>query len=218
MAIDNLEKLRIYNNALRLCGETPLKSLSQEREARLYLDSAWVHAVDYCLEMGQWKFAIRTVSLTFSPSVTPEFGFTYVFDKPEDLLRVTGVYSDEGLITPLLDYRDEGSYWYGNIDPLFVSYVSSDTAYGYDSSIWTNKFKTFIAAYLASEIINNLRKDAPETLSRRIERELHKRLTEARSHDAQQGPTRFAPQGNWVSSRYAGVSRRDYGSRGRLIG
>lgn len=217
MAISAAVKLGLYNDALRLLGEKRLSSLTQEREARHFLDGAWEGAADYCLEMGMWKFAIRTVSLTYSPSIEPAFSYAYAFDKPEDLIRVTGVFGDENLGAPLLSYRDEGEYWYAPMDTIYVSYVSSDTAFGYNSSIWTGKFKKFFAAYLAFEIVNDVKKDADEGLYRRIERTLHDRLLEARSHDAQQGPTVFPPVGSWVSTR-AGGWRGDRGSRSRLFG
>lgn len=218
MAVSDAIKLTAYNDALRLCGEHRLAHLSQERESRRMLDSVWETAVQYCLEEGQWKFAIRSREVSYSPSVTPSFGYSYVFDKPTDLIRVTGVTSDEFLQMPLLDYRDEGGFWFANLDTIYVSYVSDDDAFGLDSSLWPYTFKKYLAAYLAMEIVNDLKKDAPEVFYQRIEREMSKRMMEARSHDAQAGPTRFAPAGSWVSSRGYGHGRWDRGSRSRLIG
>src|SRR5688572_7684332 len=129
MAVSNIVKLRVYNDALRLCGESPLPSLLKESEVRHYLDSVWETAVDYCLEMGQWKFAIRSIMLTYSPSVTVGFGYTRAFDKPTDLIRTTGVYTGDSFHSALLDYRDEGPYWLAHADDMWVSYVSNDDAF-----------------------------------------------------------------------------------------
>lgn len=217
MAVSADIKLILYNDALRLCGERRLASLSEERESRRMLDEVWNTAVEYCLEEGLWKFSIRSRETSYSPSIEPDFGYTYVFEKPEDLIRITGLSSDEFLQTPLLDYRDEGGFWFSNLDTIYVSYVSNDDSFGLDSSLWPHTFKKFLAAHLAYEIVNDLKKDSAESFQQRIEREMTKRMTEARSHDAQAGPTRFTPTGSWVSSRGFGY-RWDRGSRGRLIG
>src|SRR5688572_12469147 len=217
MAISNIIKLRMYNDALRLCGESALPSLQKESEVRHYLDDVWETAVDYCLEMGQWKFAIRSITLTYSPSVTVAYGFTRAFDKPADLIRTTGVYTGESFNSPLMDYRDEGPYWFASADDMWVSYVSNDDAYGYDSSLWPPTFMKLLAAHLALEVANNVKRDAPEGLYQRLERILHDRMLDAKSHDAMQGPTRFAPSGSWATTRGYGWGG-DRGSRTRLIG
>lgn len=218
MAVSNDIKLIVYNDALRLIGERRLQSLSENREAKRLLDEVWNTAVEYCLEEGMWKFSIRSREMSYSPSVELPFGYSYAFEKPEDLIRITGVSSSEFLTTPLLDYRDEGGYWFANLDTIYISYVSNDDAFGLDSSLWPHTFKKFLAAHLAYEIVNDIKKDAAETFYQRIERELTKRMTEARSHDAQAGPTRFAPMGSWVASRGGWGSRRDWGVRSRLTG
>ena len=78
-------KLSIYNGALTIIGERKLASLTENREPRYKLDEIWDNdMIDRCLQMGQWKFAKRTVELTASPSVTPSFGFQYAFEQPAD--------------------------------------------------------------------------------------------------------------------------------------
>lgn len=218
MAVSNDIKLIVYNDALRLIGERRLQSLTENRESRRMLDEVWGTAVEYCLEEGLWKFSMRSREMSYSPSIDPGFGYTYGFEKPSDLIRISAVSSNEFLNTPLLDYRDEGGYWFSNLDTIYISYVSNDDAFGMDSSLWPHTFKKFLAAYLAYEIVDDIKKDSAETFHQRIERELSKRMTEARSHDAQAGPTRFMPTGSWVASRGGWGSRRDWGSRGRLIG
>lgn len=221
MAFSTAVKLALYNDALRLCGEQSLKSLTQEREARHYLDDVWPNAVDYCLEMGQWRFALRAVGIEKSETVTPDLPmFTNAFNKPEDVLRLAGVYGDGNWSEPLLNYREVGAYWWANVDPIYVQYVSNDGDYGGDTSLWTNKFKKYIAAYLATEVLGDVKRDAPDNLHLRLQKITHDRLLEARSHDAQQDPTRFTPEGRWVNSRGYGRSSSalDRGSRSRLIG
>ena len=78
-------KLTLFNGALRLLGERRLASLTEDRPARRYLDDAWDDGlVDDALEQGFWNFATRTVQMTASTSVEPEFGYRYAFQKPDD--------------------------------------------------------------------------------------------------------------------------------------
>src|SRR5688572_9866315 len=110
-------KIRLFNDALRLCKERKLATLTDNREGRRLLDEAWGDgstngSVRRCLEMGQWTFATRTQQLDYSPSVSPTFGFRYAFDYPEDFVRLAGIYEDEFCQSPLLKYSAERAYWY----------------------------------------------------------------------------------------------------------
>ena len=130
-------RLTLYNGGLRILGERSLLSLSENVEARRRLDTAWDGgALKYCLEAGLWNFAMRTVELTYSPSVAPSFGMRYAFDKPDDFVRTGGIWSDESMKSPLLEYRDEGPYWFAELDTIYLSYVSNDAQYGADMSLW----------------------------------------------------------------------------------
>src|SRR5574343_760692 len=124
-------KISLYNNALLLLGERTLASLTESREVRRLLDKVWARpVVRECLEAGLWRFAMRTVELTYSPSVEPPFGYRYAFDRPSDLVRTAAVCQDEYLREPLLQYQIEGEYWYAELDTIYVRYVSDDDAYG----------------------------------------------------------------------------------------
>ena len=66
-------RLQIYNGALLLCEERFLSSLTEDREPRHLLDHVWNNGgVRYCLEQGQWRFAMRSVSLDYDTSVVPD--------------------------------------------------------------------------------------------------------------------------------------------------
>jgi hypothetical protein len=53
-------------------------------------------------------------------------------------------FGSETFDPPLLTVVDEPNYWYANIDPLYVKYVSNDTAYGMDLSIWSETFNEYV--------------------------------------------------------------------------
>jgi hypothetical protein len=206
-------KLGLYNGALRVLRERKLASLTENREPRRLLDDAWGDGstngvVRYCLEMGQWTFATRTVEIDYSPSVTPSFGYDYAFDQPTDLVRTIGVFCDEDCSTPLLQYADERRYWYAYLQTMYVKYVSNHASYGADLSLWPENFSKIVEARLALEIAGNLTQGTDKvTLADRHWKEAKK---EARSFDAMNKPTAFFPEGAWSQSR-RGRSRRNDG-------
>lgn len=211
-------KLGLYSDALRLCGERKLASLSEDRKPRHLLDDAWGDgstngSVRRCLERGQWKHALRSIMLDYSPSIEPDFGYRYAFDQPEDMVKVAAVCSDEYFNSPLLAYADERHYWYADLDTIYVRYVSNDASYGADLSLWPQIFADLVAADLADQIVGDL----TGADSQKVAKELEKRLRQAQSDDAMRGPTAFPPMGGWASARLGG-GRGDRGSRSRLIG
>jgi hypothetical protein len=212
------DKLSLYNGALREVGERKLASLSENREPRRVLDSAWdAEAVLTCLAAAQWNFATNSIELTHSPSVEPAFGFTWAFDKPENWVRTTAVCEDERFNVPLLHYRDEGRYWYADQDPIYVSYVDAGPSFGLDYGKWPINFTRYVECFLGARICmsltqNKSKRDDLETLAEVW-------LTKAKSTDAMDEPTKFPPPGTWSRSRHGrGSSRNDRGPRSRLLG
>lgn len=198
-------RLSLYNGALRLLGETKLASLSENRAPRRHLDDAWTEggAVDYCLEAGQWKFAMRSVQLDASTSIAPAFGLQYAFDIPADHKRLGGVFSDESMTQPFRDYREEGGYWYASIETLYVRYVSNDSDYGGDLSLWPQRFVLFVQAHLAAEVALAVTGDRTK-MDDAITLRDKKFLPDALSNDAMQEATKRPPSGAWVSARRGG--------------
>ena len=213
-----IDRLAIYNRALRFAGERKT-TLTEEWEPRRLLDDAWDSGtVKYCLEQGLWNFALRTKQLTFAPSIAPEFGHDRAFEKPIDFVRTAGIWEDEFLRTPLVDYEEEGNFWFTSTETIYVKYVSDDDVYGLDFSKWPQTFFKYTAAEFALEILPKLKgvsvkaDDLKETV-----KELK---IDARSKDAMEEPARFAPTGSWGLARHGrrAFGRRDGGSRHRLIG
>jgi hypothetical protein len=211
-----ITRLQLYNQALRTCGERALASLTEEREPRRLLDAVWAEGgVDNCLEQGQWNFAMRAVQIDYDTNVSPAFGLAYGFTKPSDWIRTAGVCSDERFATPLIQYKDEAGFWYADITPIYVRYVSNDSGFGGDMSKWPGTFDQFVAAFFASEIIFKLTADKERVAL--VERALKLRKRDALNKDAMNDPTTFPARGSWSSARGGGY-RRDGGNRGSLIG
>jgi hypothetical protein len=210
-----ITQLSLYNGALRKIKERKLATLSENRESRRLLDDAFDGHIKMCLEAALWRFARRTKLFTSDTEYTPEFGHKYRFTKPDDFVRTIGVFHDDRLNSPVLQYLDEGGYWYSDIEEIYISYVSMDTDYGANYSLWSESFREYVEWELAYQIVGRLSQSTvteADAMKRRDDT-----LMTAKSNSAMEGPSVIPPTGRWVNSRRNG-SQGDRGSRGRLIG
>jgi hypothetical protein len=201
-------KLSLFNGALRHLKERKLTAgevTGNSREAARVLNDVWDDgAVRACLEAGLWKFATRTVMLDASPSIEPDFGYQYGFDKPTDFVRTAGVWEDEHMRQPLRTYREEGGFWFSSLETMFVSYVSDDNAFGNDMSLWPQSFIDFVEVHLASKVAGPLSEIGQQMLGLR-----QKMLSEANGLDAMGDPSKRLPVGSWSNARTGGRFRKE---------
>ena len=213
-------KLGVYNGALNIeLGERKLSRLSEARPSRRRLDSVWDGdtGVLWCLEQGLWNFAMESVALTYSPSVTPAFGYTYAFNKPEHWRRTALVSDDANFCNKLVDYVDETGYFFANVDTLYVKYVSSDSQRGLDLSLWPANFTKFVQVHFAHSICMATTNSQERTDA--LEKKAKRMLNLARSTDAMDESPRFPPAGSWSRARRGGGGNtNDRGNTGQLIG
>lgn len=199
-------KLSIANGALRLLNERQLTQselTNNSREPARVFNAIWDDGgVRACLESGQWKFAKRSVMVDASPSVAPEFGYTYAFDKPTDWVRTIGVWGDGTMDMPLRAYREEAGFWFASLETIYVAYVSDDVTFGLDYSLWPQTFVAFVQAHFAAEMAGPMTDAGKELLTVR-----KRRLNEALSNDAMADPSKNLPVGSWVRARVSGRSR-----------
>lgn len=207
-----VSRLSLYNNALLLCGERALASLTENREPRRLLDQVWdTGGVAKCLEAGQWKFAMRTVMLDYDPNVAPSFGYSRAFDKPTDWVSTSAVCSDPYFRTPLLHYVDEAGYWYAELDRIYVRYVSNDDQYGMNLGRWPGSFEDYVAAFFALRIAQKLTGSTDGV--KRLQ-DLHDSLKKiALNKDAMADPSKRLPPGTWSRARLRNTGRDDLGYR-----
>ncbi len=224
-------RLRIYNGALLLLGELGLDlstGLDEDREARRLLDTVWNDdGVNYCLEQAQWYFAMRSTRLDFNPSVEPAWGYKRAFDKPNDWVLTSGVFQDEFLRTPLLQYSDESSFWYSDREEIFVKYISDDATFGNDLARWPSTFTDYVKAYFASRIVHKIPNAVTKVEfllgppGREDKGHLNHALLIARNKAAMTEPQTFPFRGFWPRARHAGSQQgtgRDGGNTNQLIG
>lgn len=212
------DKLSVYNTALTHCGSRRLASLAENREARRALDAAWAGGIlNRALRAGQWDFAARSVLIDVSPSVEPEFGLRYAFDKPDDYIRTLNISGDEYFNEPLLQYQFEGGYFYADVEPLYLRYVSNGTDFGGDYSLWPPDFAEYVALLLAAQVAERL--SGGRRTKAELEEQAKMMLKDAKGTDAADQPTKFPPHGSWTRARMgSGGSSRDRGPTGNLIG
>lgn len=208
-------KLIVYNEALLCLGERKLASLSEDVEPRRVLDQIWDGgAVNYCLEKGLWNHAMRKQSITYDPDTDVEFGYTYAFNKPSDFIRIAAISLDERFSVPLLDYEEMSSFWFADNDTIYLAYVSNDSQYGGDLSLWPQTFAEYVGSYMAWKACGRLTQSKVDKDT--LKNDMRDKLSDAKAKDAIASPTKIPPSGSWANSR--GGRTRDRGSRSRLIG
>ena len=219
-------RLKIYNGALLICGERALASLTENREPRHLLDNVWNDGGNrYCLEQGQWNFAMRTARMTYDPDVDPEFGYRFAFGKPTDWVDTSAVCQDEFYNVPLTQYADEIGWWFANLDTIYCKWVSDDENYGLNMANWPYSFTEYVKHFYASKIIMKLTSDKArrqELLGppgRPDKGMLGYALQLAKNRDAMAKPPQKPAQGGWSRARQGGWGTgRDGGGTGSLIG
>lgn len=211
-------KLQLYNGALSILGERKLADVTENREPRYKLDDIWDNdLIDRMLQMGQWNFAARTVELAASPSITPSFGYQYGFDKPIDFRRTMQVAYDEYFNVPITRYSDEAGWWFCDAEQIYVQYVSNDSQFGSDFSLWPPNFTECVEHYMAYKVAPRL--TGLSFNETELERKYKTTLLEAKAVDAMESPAQFAPKGGWTRSRQGFRSGAgDRGSKSQLIG
>lgn len=211
-------KLELYNRAIALMGSRRISALTDNTESRLEIDAHYSDVLQFCLRKGFWKHALRYTKLDSSSNVTPDHGYTYAFQQPSDYVRKYIIASDEYYDVPVVRMQEEQAYWFADIDPLYVAYVSNHANYGLALSQWGELFAEYVAHVLAYRACPRINPDKEGFIQVNMERA----EAEAKAVDAMEGPTKFLPRGGWSRARGknsgSGSGRADRGSRSTLIG
>jgi hypothetical protein len=208
-------KYSLYNGALRRCGERKLETVTDEVPARYYLDAIWDEdPIQLMLELYFWKFARRVMEWNYNASYAPAFGRRYVFDQPDDYVRMVQISADENFSAPLRAYEVSNGFWHIDFETIYICYVSNDQNYGYDYSKWPKLFEQLVASYMAKELSIAINKSATDITELKAAHAAY--LKQAKNLDAMEDPTRFPPGGSWVRSRRGGGGEGS--SRGPVFG
>ena len=199
-------KLGIYNLALQIMGERTLSSLTENRPARYKLDTVWDSGlVNSVAEDADWNCFMVSAQIDKDESATPSFGYDNAFTKPTDMLKISGVWHDERMQTPLEYYVDEGDNFFSDLDTIYIRYVPDNVIDSVAS--WPVYFSNLVAAELAKVVAGQLK------TSNEYDRVLGQwRMYErtAKSKDAMRAPSKKLPLGNWIQSRASRYGRDRY--------
>lgn len=203
-------QLSIYNKALRNLEERKAASLTEGREPVRYLNDEWTDAVNAVLYDAAWNFSIRSVKVDASTNSVPNFGPKYAFPKPTDWTKTFLVASNEIYNPTLHTYDDANNFWFADISPIYVKYVSNDPNFGWNMSLWTPGFAEYLGIYLAWLLCPRAKQweakmDAIEKRKENIRRR-------AIAKDAMDLPPKSLPFGSWVQSRAPRGSIVPYGN------
>lgn len=207
-------QLSIYNEALILCEERILASLTEARKPRYLLDTVWNDGgVQACLEEGMWTFATRTVAIQYNPAIQPAYGYIHAFQKPADYIRTAALSSEPYFQAALTQIADEAGYWWGDLATLYVKYISNDENYGWNLTLWPQTFFDFVCAHFAKKIVKSLTHD--KEIQDRVELARKTTLNSSRSKDAMNEPAGFFPRGQLSRARQGMYSGRGWMGNGR---
>ncbi|SDH08458.1 hypothetical protein [Pelagibacterium luteolum] len=194
------DRLRQYNGALQMLGQTRIANLSVNEKSRRELDAAWDEANEYMLSKGLWNFAIRSSEMAFDDDVEPVSGYRYAIKIPDDFVRIVTLSATGFADQEMERYQNENGYWFCDYSEAFLRYVSYDAEYGMDLGKWPPAFALAHQAYLA------FKSGLPVTGDKGTRNDvwgLHKRLlSEAKVSDAIEQPVARRPAGRWARARY----------------
>jgi hypothetical protein len=201
-------KLGLYKAACVLLKQTPITTLTDDFFPRYRLDDCYSDVVLWCLSEGAWNFGTRTMAIDASVDLASQFGFTSVFAKPDDWVRTTAIASVDTMWPPLGpgQFADETTNWHADCNPLYVSFVSSDTAYGLDLSLWLPTFTRAVEYELAfriAPVVAGISEAEFDALDKRRQRA----MKDARSKDALNQASQRPPPGRLLQSRLGGAAR-----------
>ncbi len=217
-------QLSIYNGACVALGDRVLMPdhpgatySSEQRETRRALDDVWQRGgVRRCLASGLWNFAARGVQWNFDPEITPPFGYTCAFQLPIDWVRWMMVCSDPYFSAPLLQYTNEGSFFYCDFQLLWVKYVSDDPRFGMNFSGWPDNFTRYVEHYFAEAVCLRITGDEKKRKDVEEVRDMWHR--KAKSTDAMNEATTMLPPGQWRQARHGRRNSLERGNRSSFYG
>ena len=196
---------KIYNGALMILGKDKLPAGDTDHPYRVKCDTSRDEGVvTNVMEDTAWTFGITSSHIEYNPSIEPVWGYQFAFDKPDNMLRLDGIWSDEYFNNPLKEYEDEGDIWMTSVSEIYVKYVDND--FVANPAVWPNYFSRLISAKIAYDIVMGV---DPTKVDHALT-VYEDRKSSAMSNDAMASPPRLLTAGNWLRSRN---SSRNY-SRG----
>jgi len=194
--------IEIANRALTKLGAARIISFGDDNKQARAVQSMFDIVRDAELRAHIWSFAIKRASLAALTS-TPDWGYTYEYQVPSDLLRILQV-NDVYNGPSFEDYRNQSVAEYaleGNkiltdfAAPLRIRYVAQIT----DTSQWDSTFVEAFACRLAVEMAEDLTQS--NTKRELAQKEYEQALMMAIKAGGLETPPQALPDNTWVLSR-----------------
>lgn len=193
-------KLTVYNRALLALKSRRLATLTENRSERRDLDSVYSETLDWMLERALWNFSLSSEEWTPSAEAESQFGYQYVYDKPEFYMRLVRIAANERFVPTLSDFSEEGDFFFSDVSPMWVQYVSTDPRRGRDPGKWTPSFAEAFAMELAWRAGPHICSMSAADEDK-LDKMRRKALSEAKSSDAVNQPMSVLPPGRLVQAR-----------------
>lgn len=187
----SVSQVSICNSALIKVGAERISAITEDNKRAKILAAVWDQTRDSILRAHKWNFATKRVTLA-PTSDTPEWGYDYEYDLPNDLLRLLEPDPDT------IEFVVEGRKILTDEDSLDVLYIYRHE----DESDWDACFAEAMAWGLAAEIAYNLTQSS--TLSQLCDQKYQKVIAEARWADSTEGSGLSLEADDWTESRKSG--------------
>ena len=191
-----MDKVSIWNRALRLCGATAVASESEDSGNANLCAAVYDEKRKSLLEKHDWNCAIKRVQLAID-TTDPVFGRTYRYRVPADFIRLVDPDPEHNSLDR--DWQIEQNFIYTDeLAPINVRYIYDLT----DTSIMSPTFRELLAVDMALEMTEVLSQS--NTKATRLEETRKRVYAEARKANAFQKVAQIIPDGSFITARLPG--------------
>ena len=168
--------VEIASNALRLLGDDPITSFSDDTERARLVNAIYEEMRDEVTRAAVWN-CCKSRQVLASLSETPAFGWAYYHQLPADCLRVVDVLSGDTRI----DHTIEGRRLMTDVSSVNLIFLQRVTDPNEFDVLFISAYTARIAAELALPVSGS------NTVASAMWTAYDKKITEARTIDSQEG-------------------------------
>jgi hypothetical protein len=187
-------QVSICNGALIKIGADRVSSITEDKREAILLNAIWDNARDFVLRGHRWNFATKRVELVPN-STTPEWGYQYEFDIPNDFIRIVDTDPDDIEFVVESDSGGNGRVLRCDESVLDLTYIFQQS----NMEAWDHSASKALEWQLAGEVAYAL------TQSLALQDACFKKalqvIAEARSMDGAEGIVRGLEADDWTNAR-----------------
>jgi len=182
-----VSKIAICNLALRMLKLETIEVWGEDNASGRELTAVYDYLLRELLTEHPWNFATKRVALELLDE-TPAYEYTYVYELPEDCLRVLETEDDT-------EYQVENNKLLSDEATLNIRYIAFET----DPEKYTHNFVSVFALRLAIEMAYPL--TGNPALKTALEKDYKVKFERAKSIDGQEGTPRRIEGSTWQEER-----------------